>query len=343
MAIVKWLLVGAGDIARNRVAPALAEAVNSEIVAVCDTRAEPAETLAKRFGVNQIYGDFEQALTKSGADAVYLATPVVLHVPHSLRVLESGKHLLVEKPLGLNATECRRLAEAAKSSNKLAGCAYYRRHSGYYKFTKAMVENGEFGQIVGGYMNYFTYHKPDKSALNYWTVVREKSGGGLLCHLGSHIFDILIGLFDLPLSVCAQCATLTNDWNVEDCAAIIIKLRNGALFTANFNWNSRTPCRHEWEFLGTRAKVSWGWPHDSEPLLKTVGREVQKIEIQKVKNIHLPLVQDFVDAVLNNRQPLCTVEEAFKTSLLTDAIYRSAAEGREVEVMKLSAVNSGIS
>ena len=334
MAAVKWLLVGAGQIANNRVAPALAEAANSTIVAVCDARSEPATALAEKFGVNKIYGDFEQALAESGADAVYLATPVALHVPHSLRVLESNKHLLVEKPLGLNVTECQRLASAAQGSNKLAGCAYYRRHSGYYKLTKAMVENGELGQIVGGYMNYFIYHKPDKSALNYWTVVREKSGGGLLCHLASHIFDIFIGLFDLPLSVCAQCATLTNDWNVEDCAAIIIKLRNGALFTTNFNWNSMTPCRHELEILGTRAKVSWGWPHDSEPLLKTVGREVQKVEIPKIKNIHLPLVQDFVDAVLNNRTPLCTVEEAFKTSLLTDAIYRSAVEGRAVEVMK---------
>jgi len=335
MAIVKWLLVGAGQIANNRIAPALVETANSKIIAICDTRAEAAAALAKKFGVSQTYGDFEQALAESGADAVYLATPVALHVPHGLRVLESGKHLLVEKPLGLNATECRRLANMAQGSDRLAGCAYYRRHSGYYKFTKAMVENGEFGQIVGGYMNYFAYHKPDKSALNYWTVVREKAGGGLLCHLGSHIFDIFIGLFDLPLSVCAQCATLTNDWNVEDCAAIIIKLRNGALLTANFNWNSMTPCRHELEILGTRAKVTWGWPHDSEPLLKTVGREVQKVEIPKVKNIHLPLVQDFVDAVLNNRQPQCTVKEAFKTSMLTDAIYRSAAEGRNVEIMKI--------
>ncbi|MBU4201417.1 MAG: Gfo/Idh/MocA family oxidoreductase [Verrucomicrobia bacterium] len=333
MAIVKWLLVGAGEIANNRVAPSLAAAANSEIVAICDTRAEAAAALAKKFGVNQIYGDFEQALAESGADAVYLATPVALHVPHGLRVLESGKHLLVEKPLGLNATECQRLASAAQGSNKLAGCAYYRRHSEYYKFTKTMVENGEFGQIVGGYMNYFVYHKPDKSALNYWTVVREKAGGGLLCHLGSHILDIFIGLFDLPLSVCAQCGTLTNDWNIEDCAAIIIKLRNGALVTANFNWNSMTPVRHELEILGTRAKVSWGWPHDSEPLLKTVGHEVQKIEIQKVNNFGIPLVQDFVDAVLHNRQPLCTVAEAFKTSVLTDAIYRSAAEGREVKVI----------
>lgn len=334
MAMVKWLLVGAGDIANNRIAPALAEAADSTMVAVCDVRLEAATALAKKFGVNQFYGDFERALAESGADAVYLATPVALHVPHGLRVLESGKHLLVEKPLGLNATECQCLARAAQGSNKLAGCAYYRRHSGYYKFTKAMVENGELGQIVGGYMNYFVYHKPDKSALNYWTVVREKAGGGLLCHLGSHIFDILIGLFDMPLSVCAQCGTLTNDWNVEDCAAIIIKLRNGALLTANFNWNSMTPVRHELEILGTRAKVSWGWPHDSGPVLKTAGCEVQEIEIQKVKNVHLPLVQDFVDAVLNNRQPLCTVAEAFKTSVLTDAIYRSAAEGREVKVME---------
>lgn len=336
MTAVKWLLVGAGTIANNRVAPALAEAVNSKIVAVCDVRVEQARALAQKFGVKQVYSDFEQALAKSSADAVYLATPVVLHVSQGLRILESGKHLLVEKPLGINATECQRLASAARGSNKSASCAYYRRHGGHYKITKAMLENGELGKIVGGYMNYFLYFKPDKSVPYYWRVVREKSGGGLLCDLGSHIFDILIGLFDLPLSVCAQCATLTNDWNVEDCAVVIVKFRNGALFTANFNWNSMTVCRHELEILGTKAKISWPnwWPHGSGPLLKTVGSEVQEIEIQKVKNFHLPLVQDFVDAVLNNRKPFCTVEEAFKTSLLTDAIYRSVDEGQEVKIIK---------
>ncbi len=336
MAAVKWLLVGAGTIANNRVAPALAEAVNSKIVAVCDTRVEQARALAQKFGVNQIYTDFEQALAESDADAVYLATPVALHVLQSLRVLESDKHLLVEKPLGINATECQRLASAAQGSNKSAGCAYYRRHGGHYKITKAMLENGELGKIVGGYVNYFLYFKPDKAVPYYWRVVREKSGGGLLCDLGSHIFDILIGFFDLPLSVSAQCATLTNDWDVEDCAAVIIKFRNGALFTANFNWNSKTPYRHELEILGTKAKVSWPdwWPHGSGALLKTVGREVQGFEIPKVENFHLPLVQDFVDAVSNNRKPFCTVAEAFKTSLLTNAIYHSAAEGREVKIIE---------
>lgn len=336
MTTVKWLLVGAGDIANSRVAPALVGAANSKIVGICDVRIESAAALAEKFGVDQVYGNFEQALAKSEADAVYLATPVVLHVPQGLHALKSGRHLLVEKPLGLNASECLNLVNATQDSGKIAGCAYYRRHCTHYQLTKAMLENGELGEIVGGYANYFVYHKPDKSAPNYWTVVREKSGGGLLCHLGSHIFDILIGFFDLPLSVCAQCETLTNDWDVEDCAALVIKLRNGALFTANFNWNSRTPVRHDLEILGSKAKVTWpDWPpHSFGPLLKTSGKETQEIQVPPVKNVHLPLVQDFVDAVLNKRQPLCTVEEAFKTSLLTDAIYRSAAENRAVEIGK---------
>ena len=97
---VRWLLVGAGDIARKRVAAALAGAADSEIVAVCDMVEENAGALASEYGLSEVFGDLDEALEKTSADAVYVATPVWLHVRHAVQALEADKHVLVEKPLG---------------------------------------------------------------------------------------------------------------------------------------------------------------------------------------------------------------------------------------------------
>ena len=72
----------------------------------------------------------------------------------------------------------------------------------------------------------------------------------------------------------------------------------------------------------------------------TVGRDAQDLRLTNAENVHLPLIQDFVNAVLDDREPVCPVAEAAKTNILLDAIYRSAREGSDVvlsEVMRLSA------
>lgn len=327
---VKWLLVGAGDISCKRVAPALAGAESSELAAICDTDKTRAESLAKKFKVKDIYTDFEAAISESQADAVYLATPVWLHSEQAVKVLESGKHVLVEKPLGLNFSQCRDVINAAKSSGKKAGCSYYRRYFNRYAHVKKMLEDNEFGQIVNVRMTYFSWFCPEKSDPKYWRVEREKSGGGPLSDMGTHMFDILIGLFDLPASIYASCANIVHKWDVEDSAAVIMELKNGAQVTASFNWNSKT-WRHEFEIIGTEAKVDW-LPYDSGAVVKTVGRDIQRIEMPEPENVHLPLIQDFTDSILKDKNPACLAEEAAKTNILLDALYVSANENKVVKL-----------
>jgi len=114
MTRVTWLLIGAVNIARRRAGPALVEAANSEVLAICDLSRERAVTLAEQLGVAAVYTDAAVALAECEAEAVYVATPQATHVELSLAVLAAGKHLLCEKPLGMNGTDCRRLLDAAR-------------------------------------------------------------------------------------------------------------------------------------------------------------------------------------------------------------------------------------
>lgn len=324
MSDVRWLLVGAGDIAHTRVAPALVAARNSRLIAICDISRARASELAARHSVKTVYSDYALALAESGADTVYIATPQPTHIEMSLRALEAGKHFLCEKPLGLNGAECLRLFEAARKTDRITSCSNYRRLSEQYKTTEAMIRNQELGTLTGGWMVYSTpYYDPGKSRSC------KAAGGGPIKEYCFYVIDIAINLFGMPASVMAQASIFKPGSDIEDIAAITMKFPSGALFSITVNNNS-PGTRHELEIFGSEGRVHWPeWPpHGNGPIVKTTRAGTEKLDTRTEPNFHLPMVQDFVDSVLEGRQPVCTLESAVKTEVVTDAIYRSAASGR---------------
>ena len=324
MSKVKWLLTGAGDIATNRVASALVEAPNSELIAICDINRENAARLADRFGVKTVFADHAQALADSGADAVYIATPQDKHVPMCLQALKAGKHFLCEKPLGINGPECLELLRACRQSDRISSCSNYRRLSEQYKATVAMIDRGEIGALAGGWMTYSTpAYDPGKSRQT------RAVGGGPIKGLGFYVIDIAINLFGMPVSVMAQTSTLTPGTDLEDIAAIVMRFPDAALFTIIINTNS-PGTRHELELFGTQGRIYWPeWPpHGNGPILKITRKGTDTVETVTPANFHFPMIEDFVAAVLENRPPVCTIESAVKTEVVTDAIYLSAESGR---------------
>ena len=186
---VKWLLVGAGDIAKRRVAPALVAAQNSRLVAICDINRERASELAARHGVEAVYSDYARALAESGADTVYIATPQSTHIELSMQALAAGKHLLCEKPLGLNGAECVRLLEAARKSDRVTSCSNYRRLSQQYKLTDAMLKGREIGKLVGGWAVYSSpFYNPGGSP------ILKALGMSRIKELGFYLIDIVQNL-----------------------------------------------------------------------------------------------------------------------------------------------------
>ncbi len=327
---MNWLLVGAGDIAGKRVLPALAAAPGSRVAAICDLNAERAAALAAPHGA-AVFTDYARALAEAEADAVYVATPVFLHAPQALAALAAGKHVLVEKPMALTHSEARQVvAAAARAGRARCGVAYFRRCSAKYAMARAMLARGEFGQVVLARLTFFSWFNPDPADPKYWRVIPAKSGGGPLADMGAHMFDLLIGLLGLPERVFARVATLTHPYAAEDSAALVMTLRGGAQALASFHWNSKT-WSHEFEIVGTEAKLKWH-PCDGESVVKTVGRTVTEVPTPNPPNVHAPLIAEFIRAAAEGRDPAVPASEGAKTNLLLDAVYRSAREGREVEV-----------
>ena len=322
-------MVGTGDIAGKRVAPAIVSEPRSELHAVMDISEKRANEFVARYPA-RIHTDFKEAVSDPSIDAVYIATPVFLHKEQSIKALAAGKHVLCEKPLALNTKEGNEIVEAAENADGKFCVSYFRRFYPRFGMAKEMLENGEFGQVVLVRMTYFSWFNPSKDDPKYWRVIPEKSGGGPISDMGTHMIDVLVGLFDLPRTIYASVGTLTHNYKVEDSSSIIMKLRNGAHVVATFNWNSKT-WSHEFEIIGTEAKVKWH-PYDGPRITKTVGREISEIDIPNHENVHYPLIADFVSSIFEDRDPAVTPREALKTNVVIDAIYESAGKRREVSL-----------
>jgi len=120
--MLRWLVVGVGDIATKRVLPAILAEPRSQLAGIV-TRS-PAK--AERYAVPS-WTDLDAALSQSAADAVYVATPVFLHVPQTIAALRAGKHVLCEKPMALDYAEALTMQQAADETCATLGVAYYRR------------------------------------------------------------------------------------------------------------------------------------------------------------------------------------------------------------------------
>ena len=121
---LRWGLIGCGDIARRRVAPALRDLPNCELVAVSRARADLAESFAAEFGARRWHADWRRLVADEEVEAVYVATPVHLHAEQAAAAARAGKHVLCEKPLAMSVAECDRMIDACEGVGLRLGVAY---------------------------------------------------------------------------------------------------------------------------------------------------------------------------------------------------------------------------
>ena len=144
---VKWGLIGAGDIAAKRVAPALADVEGSELVAIARRNASKAREFAEASGASEYFADWREMCVSQEVNAVYIATPVYLHAEQTIAAANAGKHVMCEKPMALDPSECREMIAAAASSGVKLGIAYYRHFYPVIRRIKELLANGAIGKV----------------------------------------------------------------------------------------------------------------------------------------------------------------------------------------------------
>jgi predicted dehydrogenase len=318
-----WGLIGAGDIARRRVAPALRDSPVSELIAVSRARANLAGAFAAEFGARRSYVRWQDLVVDAELHGVYVATPVDVHAEQTIAAAEAGKHVLCEKPMAMTAAECDRMIDACRAAGVMLGVAYYRRFYPAIIRAKAIVESGEIGTPVFAQMTAFEWFDADRTHPRAWLLDRSRAGGGPMMDFGCHRLEVLVHLFGRARRVSALTANVVFDREVEDTAAAILEFDTGPCATVAVSHGIRDR-QDTLDVFGTRGSIRCALLNAGELRIAADGRERVETHAPAV-NVHLPLIDDFVGAVEAGRHPAVDGVIGRHVSAIEDRIYGVAS------------------
>ena len=319
MADVRWGLIGCGDIARKRVAPALRDAAGSRLVSVSRARAELAEEFARAFEADRWYADWREQIRDPGIDAVYVATPVDQHAEQTIAAAEAGKHVLCEKPMALDAAACDRMIAACKANNVRLGIAYYRRFYPVVKRIKEMLDWEEIGRVVLAQVNAFESFNPKPWEPRAWLVDPKQAGGGPMMDFGSHRIEVFLNLLGPAADVTGFVDKVRLERKVEDTAIAVFRMESGARAQLTVTHAAAEPL-DTLDIYGANGSLHVESLNRGD--LRIVGPFGDRLENHPPHaNLHQPLVEDFIEALRKMREPGVTGVAGREVQRLLDRIY----------------------
>jgi predicted dehydrogenase len=317
--VIRWGLIGAGDIVRKRVAAALRESTNSVLSAVSRARPDLAEAFAASVGASRWHARWQDLVADPDIDAVYVATPVNVHCQHAIVAAEAGKHVLCEKPMAMTVAECDRMIAAARAHGVTLGVAYYRHFYPIVRRIQDLVARGAIGDPVFIQADAFERFNPKPGEPRHWFITRAISGGGPMFDFGCHRLELFLMLFGPVHQVKGLTANVIFEREVEDTAVALLQFERGACATLTVTHAASEP-RDTLRIFGTNGSIHIPVLNGGE--LTIVSNGVERVEAHPTPaNLHQPLVQDFVDALLEGRAPGVTGEIGRAVAELEAAVY----------------------
>lgn len=318
---LNWGLIGCGDIARKRVAPALRDLADGELVAVNRAHSELAEAFAKEFGARRWYRAWRELLADEEVEAVYLATPVNLHAEQTIAAAEAGKHVLCEKPMALNVAECDRMIAACQAHGVKLGIAYYRHFYPVIQRVKELLTRGEIGQPVLAQINAFERFNPSPDHSRYWFVKKAQAGGGPMMDFGCHRIEALLNLFGTIERVRSSVGNVLFEREVEDTAVAVFDFTSqtrGVLSVTHAAWEAQDTLT----IFGSAGSLHIPVLNQGVLQIRTAAGERSEAHPPH-PNIHQPLIADFTRAVLADRAPAVGGAVGREVARLEELIYRA--------------------
>jgi predicted dehydrogenase len=307
--MLNWIVVGIGDISTRRVIPAIQAEPRSRLHGLVTRDAKKAAPFRAR-----VWTSLEQALADPDANAVYIATPVFLHAPQTIASLRAGKHVLCEKPMAMNEAEARSMVQAAKQSGRTLGVAYYRRSYPKVQRAKELLEAGAIGKPVLAELTCHGWF--DGQGERSWLVDPAKAGGGPLFDIASHRIDVLNFWLGQPLRATGHLSNVVHPYAVEDNATVMIDYAGGVRGIVDVRWHSRVP-RDECRIRGTDGEIDLT-PLNGPELVYPGGN----LSLPAHPNIHYPMVENFVAAVLDGTPLRASGESSFWTDWVIEQARR---------------------
>ncbi|HEY0875080.1 MAG TPA: Gfo/Idh/MocA family oxidoreductase [Vicinamibacterales bacterium] len=327
--VLRFGVLGVARIAVQKVIPAMQAARRCEVVAIASRDEHKARDAAARLGIPRAYGSYDALLADPEIDAVYIPLPNHLHVPWTTRAAEAGKHVLCEKPIGLNAAEARTLLDVRDRTGVRIQEAFMIRTHPQWQRAKALVDAGELGE-VRAMAGFFSYFNEDPSNVRN---VAEWGGGGLL-DIGCYLVNTARFIFDAaPLRV-AGTLDIDPRFGIDRLGSLILDFGGRH---ASGTFSTQLQYYQRMQIVGTRARLEIEIPFNAPPDrpcrmtfdrtgdVRGTGLEVIEVD---VCNQFTRQAEEFAVAVLDNRPQPAPLEDAVANMACIDALLKSSTSGR---------------
>jgi predicted dehydrogenase len=324
-------VLGLGAIAQTAHLPVLSKMRGVQLAALCDNDAAKARSLAQRFGVRDICTDVEELLDLPDLDAVVVTTPNHLHEVHVLSALRAKKHVMCERPLGLNARAVERVLAAADKAKKVVMVANNHRFRLDAQALNGFMRSGELGRIRSVRAGSYRRRIPQAP----WRLRRAEAGGGAFLELGLPLLDLAGWLLDFPRieRVSASMERARGANAVEESAIVFIECQGGFTVTIDVHSNYIGEDQRWWfELIGANGsarlnplrliKEIHGTPVDVSP---TGAQTKDTAFIQSYRSE----LAHFV-AVVRDELPYEPPTDQVRVYKLLDMIYKAADDAREL-------------
>ena len=325
---VRWGVLGVANIAVEKVIPAMQRGAVSEIAAIASRDSARARAAADRLGVAQAYGSYEELLADPGIEAVYNPLPNELHVLWTRKALEAGKHVLCEKPIGLDADEARSLIDARDRSGKLVAEAFMVRYHPQWRRARELVAAGAIGATTA-IQTFFSYRLLDPE-----NVRNRPPGGGGLYDIGC--YAVLTARYIFGAEPARVVATLDRDpkFRTDRLASAIVEFPGGRHLT--FTAATQLSGHQRVTIVGETGRIEVAVPFNAPPDRRTkimidTGKDLfgggARVEEFPVCDQYTLEGDAFSRAVLGEVPLEFPLEDAVMNMRVIDALFRSAERG----------------
>lgn len=324
-------VLGLGAIAQTAHLPVLAKMRGVQIAALCDNDGAKARSLAQRFGVRDVCTDVEELLELPGLDAVVVSTPNHLHEIHVLSALRAKKHVMCERPLGLNARAVERILAAAEKAKKVVMVANNHRFRHDAQALDSFVRSGELGKVRS--VRAGSYRRRVQQAS--WRLRRAESGGGAFLELGLPLLDLAGWLLDFPrvarVSAAVERAKGANA--VEESAVVFIECEGGFTVTIDVHSNYVGEDQRWWfELIGTKGSARL---HPLR-LIKEINGVPVDVSLTGTQTKDTLFIQSYRSelahfvAVVREEAPYEPPRDQIRVYKLLEMIYKAADDAKEL-------------
>ena len=331
---------------RNHVADYQAHPA-AEVVSITDLDADRLQEIGESYGVAARYRSWERMLEAEELDVVSIAVPNTLHKPLAIAAMEAGCDVLCEKPMAMNACEAREMLSASQRLGRRLMINFSYRFSEQSLSLKRQVEAGVLGDIY--FARTVWHRRRGVPWFGRWFSQKALSGGGPLIDLGVHRLDLALWLMGYPRPVWVMASTYDHlgtalaeergvPYDVEDLAVALVRFENGATLELEASWAANISEREVMitRLYGTKGglvqrNVDQTYKFEAELYVET-GASQFDMKLCPGGSKVPGAMYHFVDAIEKGIPHGATGQEGLVVMEILDAIYRSAEEGRPLNI-----------